>query len=734
MGPRRTEILQKELGISTWGQLLEYYPYKYVDRSHIYSIDELQPDMPFVQLKGKILSFEEFSQGPRKKRIVGHFSDGHGVVDLVWFNGTKYVYQQYKVGVEYIVFGKPGIYGGRYQFTHPDIDPVSEVEKLRSSEVEFQPLNPSTSPLDPQGRFRSEAEKEPLNVSTSQPLNLGMQPYYITTEKMKNSGLQSRGMEKIMKALLERISLSSGSDVTKGVINETLPPFITGPHHFCSRDEALRWVHYPQTPDEMQRARVRLKFEELFYVQLNILRYASDQRRKYRGNVFTKVGDIFNTFYHYHLPFELTGAQKRVMHEIRADMRSGRQMNRLLQGDVGSGKTLVALMSMLIALDNGYQACMMAPTEILAEQHLQTIRDFLGDMPIRVELLTGIVKGKQRTEILRSLHDGSIQIVVGTHALIEDTVQFHRLGIAVIDEQHRFGVAQRAKLWAKSENPPHVLVMTATPIPRTLAMTIYGDLDVSVIDELPPGRKPIQTIHKFDNQQTSLYRGIRQQISYGRQVYIVFPLIKESEKMDLQNLEEGFEALRMAFPEYRLSKVHGKMKPAEKEAEMQRFVSGETQILVATTVIEVGVNVPNASVMVILDAQRFGLSQLHQLRGRVGRGADQSYCILVTSYKLSAETRKRIDIMCETNDGFEIAEADLKLRGPGDLEGTQQSGTAFDLKIADIARDGQLVQMARDEAQRIIDDDPTCQSPLYQMLWNRLRQLRKSHINWGAIS
>ena len=446
------------------------------------------------------------------------------------------------------------------------------------------------------------------------------------------------------------------------------------------------------------------------------------------------MGAIFNSFYHEHLPFELTGAQKRVMHEIRADMRSGRQMNRLLQGDVGSGKTLVALMSMLIALDNGFQACMMAPTEILAEQHLQTIREFLGTMPVRVELLTGVVKGKKRTEILRSLHDGSIQIVVGTHALIEDTVQFHKLGLAVIDEQHRFGVAQRAKLWAKSENPPHVLVMTATPIPRTLAMTIYGDLDVSVIDELPPGRKPIQTIHKFDNQQTSLYHGIRQQIALGRQVYIVFPLIKESEKMDLQNLEEGFEALRIAFPEFQLSKVHGKMKPAEKEAEMQRFVNGETQILVATTVIEVGVNVPNASVMVILEAQRFGLSQLHQLRGRVGRGADQSYCILVTSYKLSAETRKRIDIMCETNDGFEIAEADLKLRGPGDLEGTQQSGTAFDLKIADIARDGQLVQLARDEAQHIIDDDPTCQSPLYRLLWNRLRQLRKSHINWAAIS
>ena len=694
MGPRRTEILQKELGISTWGQLLEHYPYKYVDRSRIYHIDELQPDMPFVQLKGKILSYEEVSTGKRKKFAVAYFSDGHGVVDLVWFNGLKYIYKNYKVGEEYIVFGRPGVYNGRFRITHPDIDPASE---LQLSEM-------------------------------------GMQPYYMTTEKMKNSGMQSRGMERIIKSLLERISLSSGSDVNHGVINETLPPYITGPLHLCSRDEALRWIHYPQSPDEMQRARVRLKFEELFYVQLNILRYASDQRRKYRGNIFATVGDIFNTFYHQYLPFELTGAQKRVMHEIRADMRSGRQMNRLLQGDVGSGKTLVALMSMLIALDNGYQACLMAPTEILAEQHLQTIRDFLGDMPNRVELLTGIVKGKRRTEILRALHDGSIHIVVGTHALIEDTVQFHRLGLAVIDEQHRFGVAQRAKLWSKGENPPHVLVMTATPIPRTLAMTIYGDLDVSVIDELPPGRKPIQTLHKFDTQTTSLYQGIRQQIQLGRQVYIVFPLIKESEKIDLQNLEEGFEVLKQAFPEFNLSKVHGKMKPADKEAEMQRFVKGETQILVATTVIEVGVNVPNASVMVILDAQRFGLSQLHQLRGRVGRGADQSYCILVTNYKLSNETRKRIDIMCETNDGFEIAEADLKLRGPGDLEGTQQSGMAFDLKIADIARDGQLVQMARDEAQRIIDDDPTCESPQYQLLWNRLRQLRKTNINWGAIS
>ena len=484
----------------------------------------------------------------------------------------------------------------------------------------------------------------------------------------------------------------------------------------------------------MQKAQVRLKFEELFYVQLNILRYASDQRRKYRGYVFNRIGDIFNGFYAHNLPFELTGAQKRVMHEIRADMCSGKQMNRLLQGDVGSGKTLVALMTMLIALDNGYQACLMAPTEILAEQHLQTIREFLKGMDIRVELLTGIVKGKKRKEILDGLATGAVQILIGTHAVLEDPVSFCRLGIAVIDEQHRFGVEQRARLWAKSANPPHVLVMTATPIPRTLAMTIYGDLDVSVIDQLPPGRKPVRTLHKFDNQLTSLYQSIRRQIELGRQVYVVFPLIKESEKVDLKNLEEGYETLKQAFPEFSLSKIHGKMKSAEKEEEMERFVNGETQILVATTVIEVGVNVPNASVMVILDAQRFGLSQLHQLRGRVGRGSDQSYCILVTNYKLSEETRKRIDIMCDTNDGFQIAEADLKLRGPGDLEGTQQSGMAFDLKIANIAKDGQLVQLARTEAQTIIDNDPLCEKPQNSILWNRLRELKKTNINWAAIS
>ena len=542
---------------------------------------------------------------------------------------------------------------------------------------------------------------------------------------MKKRNISSRALEKMVKAMLQKITEP---------IPETLPDFIVNARHLVSRDTALRCVHYPKNAIEMQKARERLKFEELFYVQLNILRYASDHRRKFRGYVFSQVGDDFHRFYSENLKFELTGAQKRVVHEIRDDMRSGRQMNRLLQGDVGSGKTLVALMTMLIALGNGYQACIMAPTEILAEQHFATIQEFLRGLDIRVELLTGQVKGKRRQEVLDALIAGEVKILVGTHAVLEDPVRFQRLGVAVIDEQHRFGVAQRARLWAKGENPPHILVMTATPIPRTLAMTIYGDLDVSIIDELPPGRKPVQTIHKYDSQMTSLYAGIRQQIRLGRQVYIVYPLITESEKSDLKNLEEGYAALCDIFPEFKISKVHGKMKSKEKDAEMQKFVSGETQILVATTVIEVGVNVPNASVMVILDSQRFGLSQLHQLRGRVGRGADQSYCILVTTYKLSAETSKRIDIMCETNDGFRIAEADLKLRGPGDLEGTQQSGIAFDLKIADIARDGQIMTIAREEAQKIIDADPTCTSSEYAMLWRRLRELRDTNVNWAAIS
>lgn len=684
VGPQKKDILKREIGIETYGDLLEYYPYKYVDRSHIYTISSLSPDMPFVQIKGRILSFESFQMGVKKKRLVAHFGDGTGVVDLVWFSGTQYVSKNYKTGVEYIVFGKPTIYGGRFQISHPELDLA---ENLQLSEM-------------------------------------GMQPFYVTTERMKNSGLSSRSLEKIVKALLSKLPPQP----------ETLPDYITAPLHLVSRDAAIRGVHYPHTQMEMQKARERLKFEELFYVQLNILRYTANHRRKYRGYLLPRIGEHFNSFFKQNLKFELTGAQKRVMHEIQSDMNTGRQMNRLVQGDVGSGKTLVALMAMLIAVDNGFQACMMAPTEILAEQHLATIKDFLKGLNVRVELLTGIVKGKKRKEILEGVVTGDVHILVGTHAVIEDTVQFHNLGLAVVDEQHRFGVAQRAKLWAKNLNPPHILVMTATPIPRTLAMTIYGDLDISVIDELPPGRKPIQTLHKYDNQMTTLYNGIRQQITLGRQVYIVYPLISESEKMDLKNLEDGFEQLQNIFPDYKMSKVHGRMKPAEKEAEMLRFASGETQILVATTVIEVGVNVPNASVMVIMEAQRFGLSQLHQLRGRVGRGADQSYCILVSGHELSAETRKRLEIMTETNDGFRIAEADLKLRGPGDLEGTQQSGLAFDLKIADIARDGQLVQLARDEAQKIIDEDPECNSQRHALLWRRLNELRSDSVDWAQIS
>ena len=692
VGPNRQKMLSQELGIETYGDLLEYYPYKYVDRSKVYTIRELTGEMPFVQVVGRILSFETFEMGPRRERVVAHFTDGTGIMDLVWFQYAKSAKTKYKVGTEYVVFGKPTVFNNRIQVAHPDLDDTSTIDTSAMS----------------------------------------MQPYYSTTEKMKKAGLNSRAIERLVKTLLAQL---------KEPLPETIPNFIAAPLHLMGRDQALRTLHYPEDTKTLERARVRMKFEELFFVQLNILRYASDQRRKYSGFMFNRIGQIFNTFYSQNLPFPLTGAQKRVMHEIRQDMCSGRQMNRLLQGDVGSGKTLVALMSMLIALDNGYQACIMAPTEILAEQHLTTIREFLKGMPIRVELLTGIVKGKKRQQVLNDLLSGDVHILVGTHAVIEDTVQFAQLGMVVIDEQHRFGVAQRAKLWEKAapagvlrRGLPHILVMTATPIPRTLAMTLYGDLDVSVIDELPPGRKPIRTSHVFDSRMTSLYDGIRRQIREGRQVYIVFPLIEESEKIDLKNLEQGFEVLKEAFPEFRLSKVHGKMKPKEKEEEMQKFLKGETQILVATTVIEVGVNVPNASVMVILDAQRFGLSQLHQLRGRVGRGADQSFCILVTSFKLSEETRKRIDIMCETNDGFRIAEADLKLRGPGDLEGTQQSGMAFDLKIADIARDGQLVQMARDEAQKVIDEDPICQSPKYQMLWNRLKEIRKTNVNWGAIS
>ena len=684
VGPQKAAVLNKELEIYSLHDLLYYFPYKYVDRSRIYYLHERDGNMPYIQLKGKILGFETFGEG-RQRRLLAHFSDGTGVVDLVWFQGIKYVTNKYKLHEEYIVFGKPTVFNGRINVAHPDID----------------------SPAD-------------LKLSS-----MGLQPYYNTTEKMKRSFLNSHAIEKMMATVIGQI---------QEPLSETLSPKLIADHHLMSLTDALRNIHFPSNPELLRKAQYRLKFEELFYVQLNILRYAKDRQRKYRGYVFETVGEIFNTFYSKNLPFELTGAQKRVLREIRQDVGCGKQMNRLLQGDVGSGKTLVALMSMLMALDNGFQACMMAPTEILANQHYDTIRELLFGMDVRVELLTGSVKGKKREAILAGLLTGDVHILIGTHAVIEDTVNFASLGLAVIDEQHRFGVAQRARLWSKSVQPPHVLVMTATPIPRTLAMTLYGDLDVSVIDELPPGRKPIATIHQFDNRRESLYRSVRKQIEEGRQVYIVYPLIKESEKIDLKNLEEGYLHICEEFPDCKVCKVHGKMKPAEKDAQMQLFISGDAQIMVATTVIEVGVNVPNASVMIIENAERFGLSQLHQLRGRVGRGADQSYCILVTTYKLTEETRKRLEIMVRTNDGFEIAEADLKLRGPGDLEGTQQSGIAFDLKIADIARDGQLLQYVRTIAEEITDADPGGVLPENAILWQQLRALRKTNVNWAAIS
>ena len=684
VGPQRAALLNKELNIFSLHDLLYYFPYKYVDRSRLYYIHEIDGNMPYIQLKGQILSFETIGEG-RNRRLVAHFSDGTGVVDLVWFQGIKYLMGRYKVHEEYIVFGKPTVFNGRVNIAHPDID----------------------SPND-------------LNLST-----VGLLPYYNTTEKMKRSGLNSQTMSKLIK---------NAFALLQGAMPETISSKIVEEHHLIPLDDAIRNIHFPQNPDLLRKAQYRLKFEELFYIQLNILRYAKDRQQKFRGLRFERVGEIFNTFYTQNLPFQLTNAQKRVIKEIRKDMGSGRQMNRLLQGDVGSGKTLVALMSMLIALDNGYQACLMAPTEILAAQHYETISRLLFGMDIQVELLTGSVKGKKRELILKGLLTGDVRILIGTHAVLEDTVNFSSLGLVVIDEQHRFGVAQRAKMWGKNTCPPHVLVMTATPIPRTLAMTLYGDLDVSVIDELPPGRKPIQTIHQFDNRRASLYAGIHKQIKEGRQVYIVYPLIKESEKIDLKNLEEGYVHICEEFPECRVSKVHGQMKASEKDEEMQRFVSGETRIMVATTVIEVGVNVPNASVMVIENAERFGLSQLHQLRGRVGRGAEQSYCILVSSYKLSEDTRKRLEIMVQTNDGFEIAEADLKLRGPGDLEGTQQSGVAFDLKIADIARDGQLLQYVREVAMKIVEQDPLCSSKENEIVWKQLHALRKTHVNWAVIS
>jgi len=686
VGSKRAELLNKELRIYTADDMLRHYPYKYVDRSRFYYLHEISEDMPFIQVKGKILRFEKHGDG-RNQRLSAAFTDGKQVIELVWFKGIKFILEKYKTNVEYVIFGKPSLFNGHYNIVHPEIDLVSE--------------------LPP-------------------PEQMGLQPFYNTSDKMKNNYLNSKAVQKIIFPLIQNLKNSN--------YPESLPDYLLKKYTLLNLKDSLSNVHFPQNAKILNDARQRLKFEEFFYIQLSILQQTSWRNHNVRGLMFEHIGHFFNTFYNEYLPFELTGAQKRVLREIRTDVGSGKQMNRLLQGDVGSGKTLVALMAMLMAVDNGYQAALMAPTEILATQHFASLSEMLGDIGINIALLTGSTKKKAREILHTQLQSGELHLLVGTHALIEDTVKFKDLGLVIVDEQHRFGVEQRAKLWRKNETPPHVLVMTATPIPRTLAMTLYGDLSVSVIDELPPGRKPIQTFHYFENKRNALNGFINKQIQAGRQVYIVYPLIQESEKMDLRNLEEGCQYMRETFPQYKISTVHGKLKPAEKDYQMQKFVSGETQIMVATTVIEVGVNVPNASVMIIENAERFGLSQLHQLRGRVGRGAEQSYCILLTSFKLSSDTRKRMEIMVRTNDGFEISEADLQLRGPGDLDGTTQSGLPFDLKIADLAKDGKMLEIARQTAIDILEEDPLLQKEENKILTAQLRKIRNKSFNWSIIS
>ena len=684
VGPKRAELLNKELEIFTYLDLLHYYPYKYIDRSKTYKISEIDGSMPYIQLRGRIVSYNTHGEGARR-RLTALFSDGTGVIELVWFKGIRYITDRYKPGTEYTLFGRPTLFNGKFNIAHPELDPIDDR----------------------------------IDNTT------GLQGYYTTTEKMKNAFLNSKALQKMIYTLLAGI---------QAPLPETLPAPVIAHRQLMGLTDALRNIHFPVSINHLRRAELRLKFEELFYLQLHILRHTRLRNQKLGGFRFDHIGDYFNNFYHHILPFELTQAQKRVIKEIRADMGSGRQMNRLLQGDVGSGKTLVALMSMLIAVDNGYQACLMAPTEILATQHYEGLKAMVEPLGLRIELLTGSVTKKRRVPILDGLLTGEVNLLIGTHALLEDTVNFANLGFVVIDEQHRFGVEQRARLWNKNKIPPHILVMTATPIPRTLAMTVYGDLDVSVIDQLPPGRKPIQTLLQYDNRRAQLYAALRKQLQMGRQAYIVYPLIQESEKSDLKNLEEGYDLIREAFPEYQVCMVHGKMKAAEKEAQMQRFVSGEAQIMVATTVIEVGVNVPNASVMIIENAERFGLAQLHQLRGRVGRGAEQSYCILMTSYKINQDTRKRLELMTETNDGFRIAEADMQMRGPGDMEGTQQSGIAFNLQIANLAKDGQILQTARDEANALLDSDERLERPENYIVRKELNRIFERQKNWGLIS
>ena len=685
VGAKRADLLNKELSIQSVEDLLRHYPYKYVDRSRFYYLHEISEDMPFIQVKGQIIRFEKVGEG-HNQRLTAIFTDGHNTIELVWFKGVKYVIDKYHTKIDYVIFGKPSAFNGRFNIVHPEIEIASQ--------------------LPP-------------------PEQMGLQPFYNTSEKMKGSFLNSKTIQKILYPLVQ--SIKSG-------IPETLPAYVLKKFALLNLTDSLVNIHFPKNADLLNKARQRLKFEELFYIQLNILQQTKWRDQHYKGFIFGQIGHNFNTFFNEYLPFELTNAQKRVLREIRIDVASGRQMNRLLQGDVGSGKTLVALMAMLMAIDNGFQACIMAPTEILANQHFVSINEFLGDLGVKVALLTGSTRPKDRVILHEKLLSGELNILIGTHALIEDVVQFANLGLVVIDEQHRFGVEQRSRLWKKSTLLPHILVMTATPIPRTLAMTIYGDLCISVIDELPPGRKPIQTYHYYETKRQALNGFIAKQVQAGRQIYIVYPLIQESEKVDLQNLESGYEYITETFPNYKVSMVHGKLKSKEKEFEMQKFVRGETQIMVATTVIEVGVNVPNASVMVIESAQRFGLSQLHQLRGRVGRGAEQSFCILLTGFKLAAETRKRMEIMVRTNDGFEISEADLKLRGPGDMEGTQQSGLPFDLKIANLAQDGKMLEIARNVAKEILELDPQLLENENRVMANQLKKMKTNTLNWGSIS
>lgn len=683
IGPMKAKVLASDMSIHTVGDLLETYPYRYIDRSRTYAIGELRDGMSFVQVRGRIMSFTSEGSG-RKRHLKALFTDGRGVMELVWFRGIAYVEKQYKPGVEYLAFGTPQIFGSRWSMAHPELETPDSVQ-----------------------------------------VSVAFYPCYHTSGNMKRVRVTSKQMVDFVASALAAL---------RNPLPETLPDYIMERKGLCSRDAAIRYIHRPQSYEQIVAAERRLKFEELFYIQLGILNYARERQERTSGQCFKRIGDLFNGFYQFHLPFALTNAQKRVLREIRADVGSGKQMNRLLQGDVGSGKTIVALMSMLMALDNNRQVCLMAPTEILAEQHYASIKDLLEGMPIRVDLLTSSVKGNRRSDTLSALATGEVNILIGTHAVIEDNVMFARLGLVVIDEQHRFGVAQRAKLWLKNVSPPHVLVMTATPIPRTLAMTVYGDLNVSVLDELPPGRKPVVTRHIYSGQRTMLYNMLENEMRKNHQVYYVFPLIKENEKMDLHDLENGFENLKKVFPSRHIAYVHGQMAASEKNEVMGRFANGEIDILVATTVIEVGVNVPNATVMVIEEAQRFGLSQLHQLRGRVGRNAEQAYCFLITPEKLAANTRRRMDIMVETNDGFRISEEDMRMRGPGDLQGTLQSGMPFDLHIANLAKDGRILEEARALAHEVLEADPQRNRPYNEVLWRQLDMKKHTDINWSEIS